>query len=84
MSGNLVPSVNSLTYHGWAITPRTFQVRGSQQWTLDLVIAGRTKRHAFTGPKTFPTEAAAIHGCHEFGRRIIDGLEPYSSLEDLR
>jgi hypothetical protein len=76
--------VNSLTYHGWAITPRTFQVRGSRQWTLDLVIAYRTKRRAFTGSKTFPTEEAAIHGCHAFGRRIIDGLEPYCSLEDLR
>jgi len=76
--------MTSLSYHGWTITPRTFEIRGSGQWTLDLVIAYRTKQRAFSGPKTFPTEQAAIHGCHVFGRRIIDGLEPYCSLEDLR
>ena len=76
--------LNSVSYRGWTITPRTFEIRGSRQWTLDLVIAYRTKRRAFSGPKTFATEQAAIHGCHAFGRRIIDGLEPFCSLEDLR
>jgi len=79
-----MPPVHSVTYRGWVITPRTFQIRGSAQWTLDLVIAYRTKQRAFSGPKTFPTEQAAIRGCHAFGRRIIDGLVPFCSLEDLR
>jgi len=48
------------------------------------VIAYRTKRRAFCGPKTFDTERAAIRGCHAFGRRVIDGQEPYHSVEDLR
>jgi hypothetical protein len=72
------------TYHGWTITPRTFQIRGSGQWTLDLVIIHRTKGRAFSGRKTFGTEQAAIRACHEFGQRIIDGLEPYCSVEDMR
>jgi hypothetical protein len=76
--------MNSLTYRGWKITPRTFEIRGSRQWTLDLVIAGRTKQRAFCGAKRFRTEQAAIRGCHAFGRRIIDGLEPHCSMEDLR
>lgn len=76
--------MNSLTYRGWTITPRTFQIRGSWEWTLDLLIGYRTKQRAFSGPKTFPTEQAAIRGCHAFGRRIIDGREPYHSVEDLR
>jgi hypothetical protein len=76
--------VNTLTYRGWTIQPRTFQIRGSKQWTLDLVIAYRTKQRAFSGPKTFGTEQAAIRGCHRFGRRIIDGLVPYCSVEDLQ
>lgn len=79
-----MPPVNSLAYRGWIITPRTFQIHGSGQWTLDLLIAYRTKLRAFSGPKTFRTEQAAIRGCHAFGRRIIDGLEPFCSLEDLR
>lgn len=73
-----------LTYQGWTITPRTFQIHGSGRWTLDLIIAYRTRQRAFSGSKTFATEQAAIHGCHTFGRRIIDGLEPFCSLEDLR
>jgi len=76
--------MNSLTYRGWTITPRTFQIRGSLQWTLDLVIAYRRRQRAFSGPKTFQTEQAAIRGCHAFGRRIIDGVVPFCSLEDLR
>jgi hypothetical protein len=76
--------MNTLTYRGWTITPRTFQIRGSLQWTLDLLIAYREKQRAFSGTKTFPTEQAAIRGCHTFGRRIIDGHVPYCSLEGLR
>lgn len=76
--------MNVLTYRGWTITPRTFQIRGSGQWTLDLLIGSRTRRRAFSGPKTFRTEQAAIRGCHAFGCRIIDGLETHRWPEDLR
>lgn len=75
--------MDSLTYRGWTITPRTFQIRGSCQWTLDLLIAYGTRQRAFSGSKTFRTEQAAVRGCHAFGRRIIDGLEPYNSLDGL-
>ncbi|MDH3455516.1 MAG: hypothetical protein OER90_01625 [Gemmatimonadota bacterium] len=76
--------MSPLTYQGWTITPRTFQIRGSCKWTLDLLIAYRTKRRAFSGPQTFQTEEEAIRGCHAFGRRIIDGRVPYCTLEGLR
>ncbi len=76
--------MSSVTYRGWTITPRTFQIRGSRQWTLDLVIAYRSKQRAFSGKKTFESEEAAIRGCHAYGRRIIDGQVPYCSLENLR
>lgn len=74
---------DTVEYRGWTITPRTFEIRGSSRWTLDLVIARRTKRRAFSGPKTYRTEQAAIRGCHAFGRRIIDGREPMCSLAGL-
>lgn len=73
--------MNSVTYRGCTITPRTFQIRGSWRWTLDLVIAYRGRLHTFSGEKTFPSERAAIRGCHAFGRRIIDGRVPRCSLE---
>jgi hypothetical protein len=71
-------------YGEFTIMPRTFQVRGTGHWTLDLLISHRTKVRAFSGPKTFPTEEAAIRGCHAFGRRIIEGRVPNCSIDDLR
>ncbi len=75
--------MSSLTYRGFTITPRTFQIRGSGRWTLDLVITHRWRRRAFSGPTTFRSEQAAVRGCFAYGRRIIDGLVPDCSLEDL-
>jgi hypothetical protein len=75
---------NSLSYGDFTIAPRTFQVRGSGRWTLDLLIAHRGRVRAFSGTKTFPTQEAAIRGCHEFGRRIIQGRVPRCSVDDLR
>lgn len=77
-------TTDSLDYHGWTIIPRTFEIRGSRLWTLDLLIAHRARQRAFSGPKKFRTEREAIRGCYAFGRRIIDGREPYCSVEDMR
>lgn len=74
----------SVAYRGWTITARTFQVRTSGRWTLDLVIAYRTTQRAFSGSRTFRTQQAAVRGCHAFGRRIIDGLVPFCTVEGLR
>jgi hypothetical protein len=65
--------LNSVSYKGFALTPRTFQIRGSGRWTLDLAITHQGSSRAFTGPDTYASESAAINGCYEFGRRIIDG-----------
>ncbi|MBI4503714.1 MAG: hypothetical protein HY700_21455 [Gemmatimonadetes bacterium] len=75
-----------IPYKGFAIEVRTFQVRGSGRWTLDLLIGrigkGRSLR-AFSGPDTFPTEQDAVAACCEFGRRIIDGKVRDYSVDDL-
>lgn len=76
--------LKSLTYRDFTITPRCFQIRGSARWTLDLLIARRSKIRAFSGPTTFPTEQAAIRGCLAFGRRIIEGRVRNCSVDDLR
>lgn len=87
-SGILHPSsfrACSLTvaYKGFAITARTFQIRGSGRWTLDLLIARHTSLRAFSGDSTYPTEESAIKGCREFARRIIDGGVRDCSVADL-
>jgi hypothetical protein len=70
-------------YKGFTITPRTFQVRGSGRWTLDLLIGQRDLLRAFSGPTTYGTEADADAGCLAFARHIIDGSRPGCPLAHL-
>jgi hypothetical protein len=75
--------MSPVSYKGFAITARTFQIRGSGRWTLDLLIGRHGDLRAFSGPKTYPTEESAIAGCCDFGRRIIDGRVRDRSVDDL-
>jgi hypothetical protein len=75
--------LNPVWYKGFTITARTFQIHGSGRWTLDLLIGRHRDLRAFSGPRTYPTEASAITGCCEFGRRIIDGRVSNCSVDDL-
>jgi hypothetical protein len=72
-----------VVYKGFSITARTFQVRPSGRWTLDLVIGRHRSLRAFSRPDTYPTESAAIAGCCRFAERIIDGQERNCSVDDL-
>lgn len=73
----------TVAYKGFAITARTFQIRGSGRWTLDLLIGRHTSLRAFSGDSTYPTEESAIKGCRDFARRIIDGGVRDCSVADL-
>jgi hypothetical protein len=75
--------LNPVSYKGFAITARTFQIRGSGRWTLDLLIGRHRSLRAFSGPRTYLTEESAITGCCEFGQRIIDGRVRNCSVDDL-
>jgi hypothetical protein len=72
-----------LTYKGFGITPRTFQIHGSGRWTLDLLIERNRRLRAFSGPDTYPTEEAAIFGCCQYAHRIIDGQVRHYRADDL-
>ena len=72
-----------VVYKGFSITARTFQIRPSGRWTLDLLIARRKGLRALSRPVTYPTEIAAIAGCRQFAERIIDGQERDCSVDDL-
>ncbi len=75
--------LNPVSYKGFAITARTFQIRGSGRWTLDLLIGRHRDLRAFSGARTYPTEESAITGCCEFAQRIIDGRVRDCSVADL-
>ena len=72
-----------VVYKGFSITARTFQVRPSGRWTLDLLIGRHKGLRAFSRPVTYPTEIAAIAECCRFAERIIDGRERDCSVDDL-
>jgi len=75
--------MTGVCYKGFTITARTFQLRGSGRWTLDLLIGHRQFLRAFSGAHTYNSEAAAVAGCVAFARRIIDRNRPGCSLADL-
>jgi len=74
-----------MTYKGFTITERTFQIRGSGRWTVDLVLGRLARTRAFSSPLTFATREEAVEGCREFAQRIIDGkAEQRGVIESLR
>ena len=86
-TSRVTPEENTLApfaYKGYTIRPRTFQLRGSDRWTLDLLIDRKGQLRAFGGPTTYATEAGASTACTEFGCRIIDGVVKDCSVADLR
>jgi hypothetical protein len=76
--------LNTFTYKGFAITARTFQIRGSGRWTLDILIGRHSRLRAFSNTTTYLTEPDAIRGCCDYGRQIIDGRVENCSIRDLR
>ncbi len=73
----------AICYKGFAITPRTFQIRGSGRWTLDVLIGRREGLRAFSNAHTYRTEQAAITACRAYAERIIDGRVRECGVDDL-
>ena len=76
--------MNGTSYRGFTITSRTFQIRGSGRWTLDLLISRRDLLRSFSGGSTYTTEAAAVAGCLAFGQRVIDRSKPGCAVAELK
>ena len=76
--------MRSYLYKGYTIKPRTFQLRGTARWTLDLLISRNGRLRAFSLPATFATEAGAETACNDFGCHIIDGTVKDCTVADLR
>jgi hypothetical protein len=70
-------------YKGFTVTARTYQIRGTDRWTLDLLIGQRELLRAFSGTPTYGTEAAAVAGCYNYARHLIDNGRPGCTLADL-
>ncbi|MEW5917830.1 MAG: hypothetical protein AB1762_15620 [Gemmatimonadota bacterium] len=47
-------------------------MRGSNRWTVEILIAGRARTRAFSCKEMCESEHAAIIACRQLGRRIID------------
>jgi hypothetical protein len=75
--------ISSHPYRGFAITSRTYQVRGTGQWAIGIVIGRWGSKRAFDTTFTAPSEEAANEMCWSLGRRIIDQSQNVTSLADL-
>lgn len=70
-------------YKGFTVTPRTFQVRGSNRWTVEILIARSARTRAFSSTEMCETEQAAVIACLQFGRRVIDRGPRNCGVEEL-
>lgn len=59
-------------YKGYTITSRTFQVRGSNRWTIDILIGRRGSLRAFSRAATCDSEGAANAAGWRLGCAIVD------------
>jgi len=59
-------------YKGYTIAPRTFQVRGSDRWIVDILIGRRGSLRAFSTSETCDSERAAKAAGWSLGCSIID------------
>ena len=71
-------------YKGFTVTPRTFQVRGSNRWTVDILIARHARTRAFSSTEMCETEQAAVIACLQLGRRVIDRGPQNCGVDELK
>jgi hypothetical protein len=70
-------------YKGFLLTARTFQVRGSGRWTLDVLIGRHRTIRSFSSEDTFQTEQDATTACWQMACRIIDRSPRDCQVSDL-
>jgi hypothetical protein len=58
-------------------------VRGSNRWTVEILISRRARLRAFSCNETCATEQAAVTACLQLGRRIIDRSPRDCGVEEL-
>jgi hypothetical protein len=70
-------------YKGFILTARTFQVRRSGHWTLDVTIGRQGSVRTFSGAETFQNESEATDACWRMACRIIDSHSRGCRVADL-
>ncbi len=76
--------MSRVSYKGFHIRARSYQLHDTRQWTVDLEIERKGRVRSFSLGERYATEGEAVARCVEFGRRIIDGAVPGCSVEHLR
>lgn len=76
--------MTTLTYKGFRILARPYQLHDTQRWTVDLEIRRNGRRKPFSLDEHYRTEQEADARCSGLARRIIDGRVPGWSVEHLR
>jgi hypothetical protein len=77
-------SISAKYHKGFTVTPRTFEVRTSGRWTVEILISRRARMRAFASTETCATELAATIACFQLGRRIIDRSPRDCGVDDLK
>ena len=76
--------MSTMSYKGFVITVRPYQVHDTGKWTVDIEISRRGRKRSFSTREHFSTESEAVTRSVEFGCQIIDGKVPECSVDHLR
>ena len=76
--------MNTITYKGFSILARPYQLFESKRWTVELEIRRNGRRQPFSSVERYRTEQQADARCSGLGQRIIDGRVPGWSVDHLR
>ncbi len=75
---------DEIQYKGYTIQATPDELSETKRWTVDIIISkernGTATDKQFSANHSYPTEDEAKRHCLEFGRQIIDGKHPGSTL----
>ncbi len=79
--------MDEIGYKGFTIEADPQQLTGNNQWTVNIFIwmhrGGSSTDKQFTASQKFSSKEEATKHCFEYGKQIIDGKIPNSSVDDL-
>lgn len=75
--------MDGIYYKGFDLYPKSYQLRDTEKWAMEVTIMKRNVAKLFSASNTFDTEGQALENATEFGRRIVDGAVPTCPIDDL-
>lgn len=81
--------MSTVKYKDFELSPSPYQMKATGEWSVRVTITkhhdsrGETLEKQYSATTTYPERVDAERHAIEFGKRIIDGLQPGMSVDEL-